>query len=92
MIVLSEINKHNVMKAIEFNTIIRRGLIHIPAIYKNMKNTKAKVIVLVDETNERGNYDKAALLEMFGKANRLALFSEINDSVTWQKQQRNDWE
>jgi len=49
------------MKAIEFETTIRRGLIHVPSHYKNMENTHAKVIVLVDENLEEVNYDKALL-------------------------------
>jgi len=80
------------MKVIEFDTIIRRGLIHIPSYFKNMKNIQAKVIVMVDESNGAGNYDKALLLKMFNKAGKTGLFSEIDDSVSWQKQQRNDWE
>lgn len=80
------------MKAIEFETTIRRGLIHVPSHYKNMENTHAKVIVLVDENLEEVNYDKALLLKMFGQASRTGLFSEIFDSVSWQKLQRNDWE
>jgi hypothetical protein len=80
------------MKVIEFETIIRRGLIHIPSYYKNMKNIQAKVIVMVDESNEPENYDRVLLLKMFSKANKTGLFNEISDSVNWQKQQRNDWE
>lgn len=80
------------MKVIEFETIIRHGLIHIPSYYKNMKNIQAKVIVLVDESTGTENYDKAMLLKMFNKANKTGVFNEIDDSVSWQKQQRNDWE
>ncbi len=80
------------MKAIEFETTIRRGLIHVPSNYKNMINTQAKVIVMVNESNEAENYDKGLLLKMFGKANKTGIFNEINDSLSWQKQQRNDWE
>jgi len=80
------------MKAIEFETTIRHGLIHIPSHYKNMENAQAKVIVMVDESSEEGNYDKTLLLEMFENANKAGLFNEMGDSVSWQKQQRNDWE
>ncbi len=80
------------MKAIEFETTIRDGLIRVPSSYRNMKNTQAKVIVMVDENHETENYDKKLLLKMFGKANKSGLFNEIVDSVSWQKQQRNDWE
>ena len=80
------------MKVIEFETIIRRGLIHIPSSYKNMRNIQAKVIVMVDESGGTENYDRVLLLKMFDMANKTGLFNEINDSVNWQKQQRNDWE
>ncbi|HZK97438.1 MAG TPA: hypothetical protein VFC67_24760 [Prolixibacteraceae bacterium] len=81
------------MKAIEFETTIRHGLIHIPSRYKNMENTQAKVIVMVNESSEEeNNYDRTLLLEMFGKANKIGLFNEIVDSVSWQIQQRDDWE
>lgn len=80
------------MKAIEFETTIRHGLIHVPSHYKNMENTQAKVIVLVNESSESGNYDKILLLKMFRKANKVGLFNEIVDSVSWQKELRNDWE
>jgi hypothetical protein len=80
------------MKVIEFETIIRRGLIHVPSFYKSLKNIQAKVIVMIDETNETKNYNKALLLKVFNKANKTGLFNEITDSVSWQKQQRNDWE
>jgi hypothetical protein len=71
------------MKAIEFETTIRHGLIHVPSYYKNMKNTQAKVIVMVDESSEAENYDKVLLLKMFSKANKTELFKEIGDSVSW---------
>jgi len=80
------------MKAIEFETTIRDGLIRVPSSYRNMKNTQAKVIVMVDENHETENYDKKLLLKIFSKANKTGLFNEISNSVSWQQQQRNDWE
>lgn len=80
------------MKAIEFETTIHKGLIHVPSYYKNMKNTHAKVIVMVSEVSETTNYDKSLLLKILSKANKTGLFDDIGDSVSWQKQQRNDWE
>jgi hypothetical protein len=80
------------MKAIEFETIIKHGLIHVPSNYKNMKNTQAKVIIMVEESPEIENYDKKLLLKMLSKASKSGLFNEMGDSVSWQKQQRNDWE
>lgn len=46
------------MKAIEFETTIKHGLIHLPPRYKSMKNTQAKVIVMAEESKENGNYNK----------------------------------
>ena len=54
-------------------------LIHVPSKYKNIKNTQATVIVMIDESYETGNYDKALLLKMFSKANKTGLFDEIGD-------------
>lgn len=80
------------MKAIEFETTIRRGIIHVPSYIKNMKNTQAKVILMVEDNSETGNYNKALLSKMITKANKMGVFDEIKDSISWQKQQRNDWE
>jgi len=80
------------MKAIEFETTIRDGLIRVPSNYKNMKNTQAKVTVVFNENHETENYDKKLLLKMFSKANKSGIFNEIVDSVSWQKHQRNEWE
>jgi len=80
------------MKSIEFKTTIRRGLIHVPAVYKSMRDTKAKVIVEFDEVAEVVNYDRSLLLHYLNTANKSGLFSEIGAAVSWQKQQRNDWD
>jgi hypothetical protein len=80
------------MRAIEFETTIRNGLIHVPPHFKNMKNTEAKVIVMVSEGIEECNYDKSSLLKLLSKANKIGLFNDIVESVSWQKLQRNEWE
>jgi hypothetical protein len=80
------------MKTIQFETTIRHGRINIPSVYKTIRNSQAKVILLVDELSDSGKYDKVLLKELFEKAHHTLLFSEVIDSVHWQRQQRNDWE
>lgn len=79
------------MKSIEFETTIRHRLIPFPSHYKNLENTQAKVIELVNENSEVENYDKSLILKMFRNANKAGLFNEIVDSVSWQKQHHNWW-
>ncbi len=80
------------MKAIEFKTIIKDGIIRIPKYCKNFKDTQARVIVVADENTESGNYDKTLLSKMLTLTQSANIFNEIDNSVDWQKQQRHDWE
>jgi hypothetical protein len=69
------------MYAIEFETTIDNGIVHIPEIYKKakkQKSKKAKVIVMIDETTEEENqqqliFDK--FLKNSRKVENLTLFS-----------------
>ncbi len=77
------------MKALEFQTYVKNGVIKIPDNYPLYNNRKVKVIMLLQE--EVSN-DKEELLEAFREIQKLDVFSEINDTVEWQKQLRNEWE
>ncbi|MEN8122782.1 MAG: hypothetical protein ABFS35_20745 [Bacteroidota bacterium] len=78
------------MQAIEFNSFISEGVIKIPFDDKRYNNRKVKVIMLF--TEENGNYDKQDLLFAFENAQKLNIFSKIENSVEWQKQLRDEWE
>jgi len=60
--------------------------------FKNLENVKAKVILLYSEAQTQGNYDKQKLLLAFAKAQKKGVFQSISNSVTWQKQLRDEWE
>lgn len=78
------------MQAIEFNSFISGGMIKIPFDNKLYNNRKVKIIMLF--TDENGNYDKQDLLLAFENAQKLNVFSKIENSVEWQKQLRDEWE
>ncbi|MDD5114479.1 MAG: hypothetical protein PHC94_10715 [Methylobacter sp.] len=68
------------MVAIEFETSIDNGIIHIPETYKELqKNKKAKVIILIDdkatteENPQRLTFDK--FLSNSKKVDHLTIFS-----------------
>ena len=67
------------MFAIEFETTIDNGIVHIPKIYKNLqKSNKAKVIVMIDETTEEENQQQLVFdkfLKNSRKVENLTLFS-----------------
>jgi hypothetical protein len=80
------------MQAIEFETYIHQNSIHIPLQFQHLENRKAKVILLYSEPEKTGNYNKQSLLRAFSKAQQKGVFKNITDSVTWQKQLRDEWE
>jgi hypothetical protein len=47
---------------------------------------------LYSESEKKSNYDKQALLLAFSKAQQKGVFENINNSITWQKQMRDEWE
>jgi len=84
--------KFKIMQAIEFETYVNHRAIQIPMQYQLIDNAKVKVILLYSEPEKKGNYDKQLLLQTFAKAQEKGVFKQINNSVTWQKQQRDEWE
>jgi len=59
------------MEAIEFNSIVKNGMIPIPEIYKNKFNSSVRVIVLVTETKKNQTIkveDKSAAVDSFLKS------------------------
>ncbi len=80
------------MQAIEFETYVNHRAIQIPLQYQLIDNAKVKVILLYSEPETKGNYNKQLLLLAFTKAQQKGVFKNITNSVTWQKQSRDEWE
>jgi hypothetical protein len=80
------------MKAIEFETCIKKRSISIPEQFQNLDNIRARVILLFSESEKQGNYDKNLLFLAFDKAQQKGIFKNIDNSVAWQKQVRDEWE
>ena len=68
------------MYAIEFETSIDNGIVHIPEIYKKiLKSKKAKIIVMIDEAIEQENQQQLAFssfLKNTKKVKHITLFSK----------------
>ncbi len=68
------------MYAIEFETSIDNGIVHIPEIYKKIqKSKKAKIIVMIDEAIEQENQQQLAFstfLKNTKKVEHITLFSK----------------
>ncbi len=68
------------MYAIEFETSIDNGIVHIPEIYKKiLKSKKAKIIVMIDEAIEQENQQQLAFssfLKNTKKVEHITLFSK----------------
>lgn len=76
---VASFNEEKQMYAIEFETSIDNGIVHIPEIYKALqKSKKAKVIVMIDETPEEENKQELAFgnfLNNTRKVDNLTIFS-----------------
>jgi len=46
----------------------------------------------ISDSKQNGNYNKQQLLLAFERAKQKGVFQNINNSVTWQKKIRNEWE
>jgi hypothetical protein len=75
----ASLNEEKQMYAIEFETSIDNGIVHIPEIYKALqKSKKAKVIVIIDEMPEEENKQELAFgnfLNNTRKVDNLTIFS-----------------
>ncbi|MFH1050658.1 MAG: hypothetical protein V1779_06970 [bacterium] len=80
------------MQAIEFDTYISQNRIQIPLDFNYLNNIKAKVSIQIEDNLLQGNFDKRALIEAFNKAKRNDVFKEIENSILWQQDFRNEWE
>ena len=80
-----------VMDAVEFSGKIEGGVIRLPKEYGEYDNTYARVIVLVDKPADVLT-KKEKLMKALHAMKKVDMFSKIDDPVSWQKKQRNEWE
>ncbi len=65
------------MYAVEFETRIDNGIVHIPEQYKALQNSKkAKIIVMIDEPTEEKN--ESVFTQFLQKSRKVAYLSAFN--------------
>jgi hypothetical protein len=80
------------MNAIEFTTKVEKGLkIKLPKEHPELASQIVRVIIL-SETKQNLVSRKEKLIAAFNEMKGMNMFSKIKDPLTWQKQQRNEWE
>jgi hypothetical protein len=57
------------MYAVEFEANIDNGIVHIPARYKKLQNSHAKIIIMVDEESE--HKDELALQQFLDNGKKV---------------------
>lgn len=78
------------MRKIEFETTVKNGIIKIPSKFRNIWNSKIKVIIMKEEQLKKNKRER--LLNLLKEAADRKIFSEIKDAVKWQRKQRDEWE
>lgn len=79
------------MNALEFSAKIEKGMIRLPDEYNQYENTYARIIVLLN-TSDDSLSKKEKLLAAFKKMKGQNMFSSIDDPVIWQRKLRDEWE
>lgn len=79
------------MKTIEFETVIRDGIIKLPSKYRNLANKFAKIILLTDEDKEIKGKAKQ-IRYLIKQITAKKVFTDIENPSKWQKEVRNEWE
>lgn len=81
------------MKNIEFSTNIKNGIIKVPRRYKNLENTKVKVVFEPVKSKRAGSKLSQTFLikSALNKILKRDVFSDIKDAVKWQKKLRDEW-
>ncbi|MCH8318592.1 MAG: hypothetical protein IIA88_08860 [Bacteroidetes bacterium] len=80
------------MKAIEFDTTAKNGIIKIPPEFSDFANSKIRIIILTKEENIEHKSKKEKLKSLFKQLEKKDIFRKIHDPVKWQKDLRNEWE
>jgi hypothetical protein len=77
------------MKAIEFITTPKNGIITMPREYSNVGNTQVKVIILIEDTES--GHDIASINSLLSRIKQKNIFSGISNPSEWQREIRNEW-
>ena len=80
------------MKAIEFTTTIKNGIIRLPIKYKKFADSVVRIILLADEKKRKSISKKEKLEKLFAEATKKNIFKSIENPIEWQKKIRNEWE
>jgi len=78
------------MSSIEFNASIINGVIQLPLAYKKFQGRSVRVVLYIEPEEETSR--KKELSRIFESLKEVNAFSEIENPVNWQKQQRDEWE
>lgn len=78
------------MKAIEFETQTKKGIIKIPKKYKELANAFVKIIILTEE-RKFGVEKKREIKQLLKKIKTKNIFKTIYNPSDWQKDLRNEW-
>lgn len=80
------------MQTVEFETFISQNCINIPLNFSQLNNRKAKVSLQFPDIIENGNFNKTALVNAVEAAKKENVFENIESSILWQQEIRNEWE
>ena len=78
------------MKAIEFETQTRKGIIKIPKEYKELANAYVKIIILAEERDVKLE-KKRKIKQLLKKIKTKKIFETIVNPSIWQKELRGEW-
>ena len=78
------------MKAIEFTTTIKNGIIRLPIKYKKFADSVVRIILLADEKKRKSISKKEKLEKLFAEATKKNIFKSIENPIEWQKKIRNE--
>jgi hypothetical protein len=76
------------MEALEFSAQIEEGVIRLPKEFERYSNTFVRIIILT-ETLSQLSPKKEKLKDVLLRMADMNVFSQIEDAVEWQKEQRN---
>ena len=80
------------MKAIEFTTIIKNGVIHIPEKYDKLTNQSVRIIVLTEEDSvSYYKQDVETIKAVLENIKERKVFQKIKYPLSWQKSLRDEW-
>ncbi|MBS4028958.1 MAG: hypothetical protein KGZ58_10000 [Ignavibacteriales bacterium] len=78
------------MHAIEFETKIENGMIHIPKEYLELENSSVRIIMMKEEPRQ-SIQNKETLSSLLSEIKKRNIFKDIDDPVAWQRKIRDEW-